>query len=62
MTETKWHKVIDGDFPKDNRNVLSDKGEIVYYENINGVWVEDRTSVEVDDVDAWCEIPKFEED
>ena len=58
----KWHKVADGDVPCDNRDVLSDKGEIVYYDNINGYWIDNKASVEIDNVDAWCEIPKFEEE
>ena len=56
----KWHMVADGDVPWDNRDVLSDKGDIVYYDNINGFWIDNKASVEVDNVDAWCEIPKFE--
>ena len=57
----KWHKVADGDVPCDNRDVLSDKGEIVYYDNINGYWIDNKASVEIDNVDAWSEIPKFKE-
>ena len=58
----KWHKVADGDFPCDNRDVLSDKGDVVYYDNINGYWIDNKASVEIDNVAAWCELPKFEEE
>ena len=57
----KWHKVADGDLPNDERDVLTDKQEIAYLAN-DGVWVDTRASVEIDDVIAWCEIPKFAEE
>ena len=57
----KWHKVADGDLPDTNRDVLSDKGDTVYYSN-DGYWAESVGCVELDNVVAWCEIPKFEED
>lgn len=55
----KWHKVADGDLPDNTDNVLSDKGVIVYYNFTHACWVDERASVEIDDVVAWCEIPQY---
>ena len=59
LSGVKWHKVADGDLPNNTDNVLSDKGTIVYYNFTYDCWVDERTSVKIDDVIAWCEIPKF---
>ena len=59
---TKWHKVADGDLPASDRDVLSDKGEIVFHAEKSG-WLGLYYDYYVHkDVIAWCEIPKFEED
>lgn len=58
----QWHKVADGDLPDNTNSVLSDKGVIVYYNFTHDCWVDERASVEIDDVIAWCEIPPFTED
>lgn len=55
----KWHKVANGDLPDNTDSVLSDKGVIVYYNFTHACWVDERASVEIDDVIAWCEIPKW---
>lgn len=63
----QWHKVADGDYPpckKSNYysvNVLTDRGEIVYYNYDEECWVAEPASVEIDPPIAWCEIPKYEE-
>jgi hypothetical protein len=56
----KWHKVADGDLPDNTDSVLSDKGVIVYYNFTHACWVDERASVEIDEVIAWCELPKWE--
>ncbi|MBR6081232.1 MAG: hypothetical protein IKP60_13905 [Treponema sp.] len=56
-----WHKVADGDLPGNTDSVLSDKGVVVYYNFTHACWVDERASVEIDDVIAWCEIPQFKE-
>lgn len=56
---TKWHRVADSDLPSTNRDVLSDKGDIVYYSN-DGYWADSISCVELDSVIAWCEIPKYD--
>ena len=57
----KWHKVADGDFPKEKGAVLSDKGEFVYYNSFSKCLV-DETYSEQTDVIAWREIPKYTEE
>ena len=57
----KWHKVADGDLPDNTDSVLSDKCVIVYYNFTHACWVDERASVEIDDVIAWCEIPQFKD-
>lgn len=64
--KTKWHKVADNDYPpceKDNYsiNVLTDCGNIAYYNYDEECWVAEPSSAEIDPPVAWCEIPKFEE-
>lgn len=62
----KWHKVADGDYPPYERgnssiNVLTDFGDIAYYNYDEECWVAEPVSVEIDSPVAWCEIPKYEE-
>lgn len=63
----KWHKVSDGDYPPCERgncsiNVLTDRGDIVYYNYDDESWIAEPASVEIDPPKAWCEIPRFEEE
>lgn len=63
----KWHKVSDGDYPPCERgncsiNVLTDRGDIVYYNYDDESWIAEPSSVEIDPPKAWCEIPRFEEE
>lgn len=60
-----WHKVADGDYPPREKgnytiNVLTDRGDIAYYNYDEGCWVAEPTNVEIDPPVAWCEIPKYE--
>ena len=63
----KWHKVADGDLPKENKLYLvqiKDNGLAIAY--FNGQHWETRYNLGesghcVETVIAWCEIPKFEE-
>ena len=63
----KWHKVADGDLPKENKLYLveiKDNGLAIAY--FNGRHWETRYNLGdsghcVETVIAWCEIPKFEE-
>lgn len=64
--KTKWHKVADGDYPSCDKgnytiNVLTDRGEIAYYDYDEGCWVAEPTNVEIDPPVAWCKIPKYKE-
>lgn len=51
----KWHKVADGDLPKDDRYVWTNVG--AGYHDDDGWW---NGSSRLQNVIAWCE-PKFEE-
>ena len=53
--KTKWHKVADGDLPKDTRYVWTNEGA-GYHDNDG--WWDDFGRLQ--NVVAWCE-PKFEE-
>ena len=63
----KWHKVADGDLPKENKLYLveiKDNGLAIAY--FNGLHWETRYNLGesghcVETVIAWCEIPKYEE-
>lgn len=63
-----WHKVADGDLPKDNVRVLSEKGHLVVYKAITFNWFE--FSPNADNIKlrkweepiAWCEIPTYTEE
>ena len=62
----KWHKVADGDYPPCEKgnytiNVLTDCGDIAYYNYSLDCWIVEPSSAEIDPPKAWCEIPKFEE-
>lgn len=62
----KWHKIDDGDYPPCERgnyysiNVLTDSGDIAYYNYEDECWVVEPSSAEIDPPVAWCEIPKYE--
>ena len=63
----KWHKVADGDYPPCEKgnytiNVLTDCGDIVYYDYNFDCWIAEPSSAEIDPPIAWCEIPKFAEE
>ena len=62
----KWHKVADNNYPLCEKgnctiNVLTDCGDIAYYNYDEECWVAEPASVEIDPPVAWCELPKFEE-
>ena len=62
----KWHKVDDGDYPPYEKgnytiNVLTNCGDIAYYNYSLNCWIVEPSSAEIDPPIAWCEIPKFEE-
>lgn len=62
----KWHKVANGDYPPCERgnytiNVLTDRGDITYYNYDLDCWIAEPSSTEIDPPIAWCELPKFEE-
>lgn len=65
--KTKWHKVADGDLPKENKLYLvkiKDNGLAIAY--FNGQHWETRYNLGdyghcVETVIAWCEVPTFEE-
>lgn len=54
----KWHKVADGDLPKDGRIVSDQEGNNVKYVKHLNKWFYRHRSCEAD-VIAWCEIPKY---
>lgn len=56
----KWHKVADGDLPKDGRIVSDQEGNNVRYVKHLNKWFYRHRSCEAD-VIAWCEIPKYME-
>lgn len=62
----KWHKVADGDYPPCEKgnytiNVLTDRGDIAYYNYDLDCWIAEPSSTEIDPPITWCELPKFEE-
>lgn len=65
--KTKWHKVADGDLPKNNTAVLvilkNKRVKIsTFMENKFTIWNNDYDAyTKLYDVIAWCEIPTFEE-
>lgn len=56
----KWHKVADGDLPKDDRIVSDQEGNNVRYVKHRNMWFYRHMSCEAD-VIAWCELPKYME-
>jgi hypothetical protein len=63
----KWHKVADGYYPPCEKgnytiNVLTDCGDIAYYDYNDDCWIAEPSSAEIDPPIAWCEIPKFEKE
>ena len=61
----KWHKVADDDYPpceigNYSINVLTNSGDIAYYNYDDECWVVEPSSAEIDPPVAWCEIPKYE--
>ena len=65
---TRWHKVVDGDLPKENKLYLvemKDNGLAIAY--FNGWHWETRYNLGdfghcVETVIAWCELPKYKEE
>ena len=60
-----WHKVADDDYPPCERgnysiNVLTDCGDIAYYNYDDECWIAEPSNAEIDPPVAWCEIPKYE--
>ena len=63
----KWHKVANGDYPpceRDNYsiNILTDKGNIAYYNYDMECWIAEPSSAEIDPPVAWCELPTFDKE
>lgn len=63
----KWHKVADGEYPPCEKgnytiNVLTDCGDIAYYNYTLDCWVVEPSSAEIDPPIAWCEMPKYTEE
>lgn len=56
----KWHKVADGDLPKDDRIVSDQEGNNVKYVKRHNKWFYRHRTCEAN-VIAWCEIPKYME-
>lgn len=61
-----WHnlKTNPNDLPKNQNEVLcclwEDTYDIGYYKNDDEMWYFNEFNVSKDEVDAWCELPKFE--
>lgn len=68
VSRVKWHKVADGDLPKNGVLVLSEKGTLVVYQGDCFRWVEyspNSDNIKLrkwEEPIAWCEIPKYTED
>ena len=67
----KWHKVADGDLPKETGEYLTNIGVLIwdYYADGRYGWHTENCEfcdccddVDSDEVIAWCEIPKFAEE
>jgi hypothetical protein len=63
----KWYKVADGDYPPCEKgnytiNVLTDCGDIAYYDYNLDCWIAEPSSAEIDPPIAWCEILKYTEE
>ena len=64
--KTIWHKVVDGDLPKDCQEVrfISDTGHHhngVYCKEPNAFYHDTDIKYNIDEVIAWIELPKYEE-
>ena len=60
----KWHKVADGDLPEYRYYVLVSRGtrtDKALYNKYEEKWYSYYDDDELDNVTAWCEIPKYEE-
>ena len=60
----KWHKIADGDYPPCEKgnctiNILTDRGNIAYYNYDEECWVAEPSSAEINPPVAWCKIPKY---
>ena len=60
----KWRKVADGNYPLCEKgyytvNVMTNYGDIAYYDFNEGCWVAEPSNVEIDPPIAWCEIPEY---
>ena len=64
----QWHKVADGDLPKDSTLVLSEQGDIVFYKSVCNYWLEyspNSDNIKLrkwEEPVAWCEIPEYKEE
>jgi len=56
---TKWHRVADGDLPKDNRTVLDEAGDRFYY--FRGHFYYEDDSIASQPI-VWCEVPTYSEE
>ena len=59
----KWHKVADGDLPEYRYYVLVSRGtrtDKALYNKYEEKWYSYYDDDELDNVTAWCEIPKYE--
>lgn len=56
----KWHKIADGDLPKDDRIVSDQNGNNVKYVKHRKMWFYRHRTCEAN-VIAWCETPKYTE-
>lgn len=65
--QTKWHKVADGDLPKKDERfvanvsipVMTQNNDFASYSFDKEKWY--SRGIEISNVIAWCEIPKYEE-
>lgn len=63
---TRWHKVVDGDYPPIENdycsvNILTDKCDIAYYVYNYNRWCVEPSGEVIDPPIAWCEIPEYTE-
>ena len=67
----KWHKVADGDLPKETGEYLTNIGVLIwdYYADGRYGWHTENcefcdccADVDSDEIIAWCEKPKYEEE
>lgn len=65
--KTIWHKVADGDLPKEYHEVrfVSDTGHYrngIYKEVTNAFYVDGDIEYSIDEIIAWTELPKYKEE